>query len=210
MQFRDAVAASRPSALPGWPFDGASASNGTQQALLSVGLEWMTHSLDFTQKSGLSRDSGTARLHKYISEALVQFQSYDLLDIPNSAGCEYLVRALLGAETATRKNPVVPDYAGLDSLLVSSIDQYGVLCTTAYAKYVAGVQRDEAQVLKQSRLWNEEQIHLYKTSGSPSGESPGTGRPSPGPPGGGGGDRARGRGRGGRDGGRGRAAVSSA
>ena len=45
MQFRDAVAASRPSTLPGWPFDGTSASNETQQALLSVGFEWMTHSI---------------------------------------------------------------------------------------------------------------------------------------------------------------------
>jgi len=203
MPFRDAVAASRAMTLPGWPFEGPSATRETQQGLPATGLEWTAHGLDFISKAGFSRESGTARLRECISESPVQFQSYDLPDVTNPAGCEYLVRAMLGSEIAVRKNLVVPDYPGLGSLLVSSLDPLGGLRTHAYARCVAVVQRDEAQVLKQSRLWNEERALQYRsTVGAVSSGEPrkrrrrDTASPSPSPRRGRGGHEGRGRGRG--------------
>ena len=44
-----------------------------------------------------------------------------------------------------------------------------------FTHWFAGVQRDEAQVLKQQRLMKEDQAHMSKSGGAPSGSDLGAG-----------------------------------
>jgi len=161
IRFTDAV---RRKELPGWPFKGPPAGPEYCLALDAAGLDLILHGLLGEKALGLSKQSGTARLHKFMLEALHQFISYDQLDVSNSAGCEYLFRALIGAETAVRRNPSCPDYTGVDALLVAPIDRAGSVITTEFNKFVASLQRDDAQVLKQQRPFKEEQEALHKSS----------------------------------------------
>jgi len=164
IRLTDAVRLFRRKELPGWPFTSPPAGPEYCLALDAAGLDLILHGLSWEKASGLSKQSGTARLHKFMLEALHQFISYDQLHVANSAGFEYLFRALIGAETAVRRNPACPDYAGLDALLVAPIDRAGSAITTEFNKFVASLQRDDAQVFKQQRLFKEEQDALHKSS----------------------------------------------
>ena len=55
------------------------------------------------------------------------------------------------------ENPKAPDFSGLSQFLQHSFDETGAIRTTAFDKYMADTQKTEAMVLKQTRLWTEEQ-----------------------------------------------------
>ena len=145
---------------PGWPFRGPSAVPEFCQALVASGSDVIGHDREWRRGSGVSAFSATARLHRYLSEALHQFLVFDQLDCSNLAGAEYLVRSLIASETAVRKSPLNPDYAGTDNLLFAPIGSDGAVVTTEFTKWAAGLDRDDAQVLKQTRLYKEEMQHL--------------------------------------------------
>ena len=94
------------------------------------------------------------------------FTEFDQLDITQIAGIEYLLRWWHQQEVAVRRSPSCPDYSGLDTMMPSQLDGHGGLALSGFTHWFAGVQRDEAQVLKQQRLMKEEQAHSTKSSSS--------------------------------------------
>ena len=84
-------------------------------------------------------------------------QTYDQYDLYNSASGEFLARWILMTQAAVRKNPRAPDFTGLDYYLAHGYDESGGALTSQFAKYIADEKRNEAMVLKQNRLWSEEQ-----------------------------------------------------
>ena len=58
---------------------------------------------------------------------------------------------------AVRKNPKQPSYVGLDADLSHAFDESGGIITTKFSRHIAEEQKAEAQILKQQRLWIEEQ-----------------------------------------------------
>lgn len=170
------------------------------RALRASGMEWMSHHLDFIHKSGLSPMSGTCRTHRRLTEALQCFQQNDLVNLPALGGIEILCRYLSQIETAVSRNPCCPDFQDLDSVVASTVNEYGGLVLPEFNRFIAQAQRDEAFTLKQMRQWREEQLVL----------GGGRGRSSDGAPDDGGRGRGRGKGRkGGKDGGRGSAAAEA-
>ena len=114
------------------------------RTLQANGLEWMSHHLDFVHKSGLSTTSGVCRSHRRVSEALQAMQQTDQLNVPCLLSAELLCRYLVQIEAAVSRNPKSPDFADLDIVSGSSLNQHGGLVLPAYSKYVAELQRDEA------------------------------------------------------------------
>ena len=84
----------------------------------------------------------------------------------------------------------------MDSIMSAGLDETGAVAVPTFARWVSTVQEDEAQILKQQRLWNEE--YGFKGKG---GDYGGGAAPSDG---GGRGSGDGGRGRGSGDGGCGR------
>ena len=154
----------------GWPFKGDRISLETCQALLSVGRNFIAEDLEWQAKSGVHRTSGTAIAHRRVAEALMLFTEFDQLDITQVAGIEYLLRWWHQQEVAVRRSPASPDYSGLENMMPSQLDGHGGLALNGFTHWFAGIQRDEAQVLKQQRLMKEEQAHLSKSSSSPQGD----------------------------------------
>ena len=85
------------------------------------------------------------------------FQQSDLLNLPAVAGVEVLTRYLAQIEVAVSRNPRASDFADLDAIAGSTVNQHGGLVLPEYSKYVAELQRDEAFTMKQRRQWAEEQ-----------------------------------------------------
>ena len=101
------------------------------------------------------------------------FTEFDQLDITQIAGIEYLLRWWHQQEVAVRRSPSCPDYSGLDTMIPSQLDGHGVLALSSFTHWFAGVQREEAQALKQQRLMKEEQAHLSKPASFGPGLDPG-------------------------------------
>ena len=193
----DAVRLCKSTSLVGWPFEGERLAPEFVQAMRATGYEWMSHHLDFVSKSGVSRSSGVARSHRRLSEAMTHFMCFDQLNVYNLAGCELLIRYMHQIETAVRRNPKNPDFSNQDMLLSTGIDEFGGIIATRYSHWVSTVQRDQAQVLKQQRLYAEEQGHARKAAG---GDGGGGGRSKDSEGRGGGPKGGRGKGGGGADG----------
>ena len=153
-------------APPGWPFKGDRISLETVQSLVSVGRNFVAEDLEWQSKSGVHRSSGTSVAHRRVAEAMMLFTEFDQLDITQIAGVEYLLRWWHQMEVAVRRSPSCPDYSGLDNMMPSQLDGHGGLALNGFTHWFAGIQRDEAQVLKQQRLMKEEQAHMLK-AGSP-------------------------------------------
>ena len=207
MTFIDAISRSRLTStadLPGWPHQGERAAPEYLKTMKMAGLEWLTHHNDFVQKSGVSKASNVARAHRRVTEALALLQQWDQVDLANSACAESLVRYLLGIESAVRRDPRAPDFSLFDEIAGQGIDDTGGLQLPGYTAWIANLQRDKAQVLKQQRLWSEEAGRRDVAGGSA-----GTCGTDDGHKGGGGGKRGKGKGGGGR-GGRGGGGAASA
>ena len=98
---------------------------------------------------------------------------------------------MIAIETAVRRNPRAPDFPLFDDISGQGLDKVGGVTLSTSTKWLADVQRDKAQVLKQQRLWTEEQgkIWVKADGGASSGGECG-----------GGGGRGAGTGKGGRKG----------
>ena len=78
-------------------------------------------------------------------------------------------------QKAVRRNPRAPDFSGLDQFMASTFDETGGVVVSGFDKYVAEEQRTTAMILKQTRLWSEEQASLVKKGGNQDGGDGGGG-----------------------------------
>ena len=190
ISFREAVTCYKPiEKQTGWPFKGKKVVGAFLAALVSAGLEFLSHHLEWAAKSGVNRSGNLCRTHRYISDTLTQLQQYDQNDLTNSAAAEFLVRWLLLIEKAVERNPKVLDFTGLEGFLTASVSEGGALQVEAFDSFVSAEQQSRAQILKQGRLIREERAAESRRTGDAGGGGGGAG-------GGRGGDgRGRGRGR---------------
>ena len=59
-------------------------------------------------------------------------------------------------QRAVKKNPKAPLFVGLEFYTQSEIDSSGGLVTREFDEHVAELQKTEAIIMKQNRLWTEE------------------------------------------------------
>ncbi len=80
-------------------------------------------------------------------------------------------------ERAVKRNPRLPDFEGLSVYLAHTLDETGGVVTTAFDKHIADIKKDAALVLKQERLWREEQAGERKRGGGDSPQKDQKGKP---------------------------------
>ena len=151
--------------LPNWSLGAERVAYEYTSALKSAGYNFVTHHLDFASKSGISRNSSSCRTHRRLCEILALLFQADRLNIHNLQGCEFMMQYLYQLESAILKNPKAPDFSFMDEFLSVGINEAGGLILPKYGHFVAELQRDRAQALKQQRLWNEEQGWKNKGGG---------------------------------------------
>ena len=122
----------------------------------------MMHAESWERSSDVKLTSAAAREHRTLLEAVRLGLSLDQLDLPATTLGEFLLRRLVQVETAVRRAPLSSDYAGLEHMLSTSVDSTGAIVPPEFSKWSVGIIRDDAQVLKQNRLWREEQGHQAK------------------------------------------------
>ncbi|CAK0841362.1 unnamed protein product [Prorocentrum cordatum] len=140
---------------PGWRFRGDACAPELVMALVAAGIVFITHHLDWRTKSGVSTTSGVCRTHRRICEGLDQAICNDQLDFANCAVIEHLARWLYEVESAVRRNPKVPDFANIGGIFAAPMAEDGRMQLPTFSKWVSSLRRDEAQIMKQERLWSE-------------------------------------------------------
>ena len=141
-----------------WPFRGdARAAKELLDAVSQSGQELNQYHAYWQQRSGVAVNSAVAHEHRLGFDYLQLFLCFDQLDASNVAGLEALCRRLLIIQKAVRRNPKVPDFTGFERFLITAVDDLGGVVATGFDEWMASEQKSEALILKQSRLWNEEQ-----------------------------------------------------
>ena len=110
----------------------------------------------FFERSGVASGSGLGREYMYLVHAIYTLVCVDGLDASKLSTGEHLARRVLQIEKAVKIAPGKPAFDGLQSYMKHADGATGTLHTPVFDKYLAGVQRDEALIMKNQRLSVEE------------------------------------------------------
>ena len=148
--------------MEGWPHPGPRASVEVPSGVRAAGRQFHSYHELWEPASGVFPGSGICKEHKRWCTLLGLLQSFDGLDIPNTAGGEFACRVLLYLQAGVRANPKQPNFEGLDRMLEHTIDSSGGIRAGAFAEHIAKVTGQDAQTLKQHRLLREERAAKTK------------------------------------------------
>ena len=173
LAFKDAVPLLRESQFADWIYQGPRATKEWLNAVKEgVGGLTLYHA-ELVRRSGISESTAVCHIHGVLCESLRLAIEIDQLDVSNSVAFELLVRRLIQDETAIARNPRHPDYGGLEVVMQSPLTDKGGAQTLKFQEWVTGRLRDQANIYKQSRLWNEEQRMRHGDREHPKGDGKG-------------------------------------
>ena len=142
--------------IMGFPFSGPQAISEDLTGKASSGSEPIAYHSEWVRTSSVNGLAGIAVEHSVICTTLSLAIGYDTLNVLNLAFVEQICRRLLMIERAVKRNPRAPDFEGLEMFLANGFDATGGVTTRDFDKYIADTQRNDAVIMKQSRLWREE------------------------------------------------------
>ena len=151
------LAALKPVDDPRWPFRGPKALAEFLGAVDSSGMSLTAYWGYWVEQSGVARLSGCSLELKVILEVLHHALVFDRLDVTNLASFELMARRALQIQRAVKRCPRHPTFEGLDLMLSSELDDTGGVVTTKFDAFIAEEQKNRGIILKQERLWRDEQ-----------------------------------------------------
>jgi hypothetical protein len=104
-------------------------------------------------------------IHFLLCEVIRVAICVDQLDVSNLECFELLIRRLITDEVAVARNPRHPDYGGLELLMSTTVSQSGQALPKKFNEWFASRLKDRANVMRQTRLWNEEAGQAAKSQG---------------------------------------------
>ncbi|CAK0788625.1 unnamed protein product [Prorocentrum cordatum] len=140
-----------------WPFRGPKALPELLAAILATGLTLTSYWGYWASESGVSRNAAVAQEVRHALNQLHHAVTYDLVDPSNLASLELLGRRVLQIQRAVKRCPRHPSFEGLGLMLSSSLDESGGVVTSKFDAFVAEEQKSQGIILKQERMYREEQ-----------------------------------------------------
>ncbi|CAE8711223.1 unnamed protein product, partial [Polarella glacialis] len=141
----------------GWVFDGPAACQEMLRGVVATGHELLAYAPHWIRTSGVAPTSGLAIEFTTLTTILHFGVCRDQLNPFNLNAFEMVARRLLMIQKAVKRNAKAPDFEGLDVYMSHSFDSSGGIVAQQFDKHLSELQRNEAQILKQQRLWSEEQ-----------------------------------------------------
>ena len=150
-------------------FEGPAAFPEVAAAMSRSGLEPAGFVAQYYQTSGLAPRSALGIEFSYLIHSLWLQAVVDRLDCYRLASAEHLARRVLQVQKAVRRNPRSHDFENLTEYMRHAADATGTVSALVFDRHVADRQRDEAQVMKQTRLAREENDEDKKRKRGPKG-----------------------------------------
>ena len=166
LELTEAVNAMRPEPTqPRWKFDGPRACAEFLEQIRDGSGNFTSYHSEWIRLSGVNEGGAQAHEHRALCECLRLASCQDMLDLTNCAWAEHLVRRLISLEIAVERNPRHPNYAGLDIVEGGVISGRGSARVASFREHVSSRQKERANVLKQERLYREEQERFRQDPG---------------------------------------------
>ena len=127
-------------------------------SLQSSGYTLIQYDLGWRSRSGVPERGIIAKFHHALTELLRYLICVDQCDPHHMLTAELLCRWLVSIEAAVSRNPKQPDWEGLDHIVAGKLTSSGAIEVPRFTSWLTGVQRDQAQVMKQGRLLREERV----------------------------------------------------
>ena len=142
--------------MPGWIFEGPSASKELFAGIVTNGMEPPAYLAHYQASSGMSTTSGLAVELKVLLTVLWMLVTHDRVNVYNLAGAELISRRILMIQRAVKRNSRAPDFEGLDGYLSNTLDPLGGVLCPEFEKHISELQKTASAILKQQRLAREE------------------------------------------------------
>ena len=148
-----------------FPIIGTRAAKEFHEAVAASTEGFLTYHSEWLRLSGVSRKTSSVHIHRSVCEALRLMHTFDQLDVSALAVGEHLSRWIIQTELAVERNPLAPDFSGLD--IVSGTAQLpdGRAATTKFSEWVSGRLKERASLWKQERLFRQERRQLRTGGG---------------------------------------------
>ena len=149
-------------------FEGPSCTSELTSSIATSGLEPLAFVEQFVSSTGLGPKSSVAiELRGHIF-SLMLMGTVDRLNLGKSSAAEHISRRALQLMKAARRNPKSPDFETLEPYTrhMGPLGG-GTVRTPTFDKFVTEVQKNEAYILKQGRLMQEEVAAWAKASSGP-------------------------------------------
>ena len=150
--------------IAGYPYPGPRSLKDYLKNVAATSKTLVAHSQAWISKSGINEKSALGREHKFLLDILQDALEFDQLNGSNLASLEGIARRLISIETAVRRNPKAPDFTGLDILLKRREDSTGSIHVPELDSWLSNQQKEQAIIMKQNRLHNEEEEQKEKAA----------------------------------------------
>ena len=160
-----AVSLMRDSTDPDFPIFGTKAAREFHLAVSEGPGNFVSYHTEWLRLSGVSRRSSAAHVHQALCEGLRLLHQYDQVDSSGTAIGEHLTRWLIQTEIAVERNPMQPDYQGLDVIAGTSTMQDGRANTNKFNDWVSSKMKERASIWKQERLFRQERRNQMSRGG---------------------------------------------
>lgn len=161
LTLRDAVPLLRVSPFDDWKLPGPRAAKEWISAVRDGPGDFTVYHAEWVRRSGVAESSAVAHIHFVLCEVLRVAISYDQVDMSNLMAFEIIVGRVVQDETAVGRNPRHPDYGGLEVAMQAPIGQRGAATAAGFKSWITDRLREQANIYKQARLWNEETRQAY-------------------------------------------------
>ena len=152
-------------------FRGPSATTEVLQTMVSSGHEPPGFQTQWTSISGVAPRSSVALEHQNLVHLLWAMSTIDRLNLYGLASAEHACRRMLPIQRAVRRSPKAPDFAGLETYMDHISQGTGALQAPKFDHFVASEQKDQAFILKQTRVAKEEEEAVAKTRKTQAGKA---------------------------------------
>ena len=160
-----AVSLMRDNTDPDFPIFGTKAAREFHLAVSEGPGNFVSYHTEWLRLSGVSRRSSAAHVHQALCEGLRLLHQYDQVDSSGTAIGEHLTRWLIQTEIAVERNPMQPDYQGLDVIAGTSTMQDGRANTNKFNDWVSSKMKERASIWKQERLFRQERRNQMSRGG---------------------------------------------
>ena len=139
-----------------FPINGIRAAKEFHEAVASSSGEFLSYHSEWLRLSGVNKKASAVHIHRALCEALRLMHTYDQVDVSSLACGEHLTRWIIQTELAVERNPLQPDFTGLDIISGTAQLPDGRAATSKFTEWVTGRLKERAAIWKQERLFQQE------------------------------------------------------
>ena len=160
LDLKTAVSLMKAPTDPDFPIAGIRAAKEFHDSVAAATGNFLNYHSEWLRLSGVSKRQSAVHVHRALCEGLRLMHSFDQIDASAVAVGEHLTRWVIQIELAVERNPLQPDYSGLDIISGTAQLADGRAATAKFCEWVTSRLKERASIWKQERLYMHERRQI--------------------------------------------------